>query len=275
MNATTAMIYGVIQGLSEFLPVSSSGHLAILPFLMEFQDPGVLFDLCLHLGTAAAVILYFRKRILDLVTVCGPGLVDFKLQDERRVFVRNFIFATAVSVFIILLLKPFSHFGRSPWIVMMNQAIFGLLLWRADIVQRQKASAARGDFFSDRPRWKEVAIIGAAQALAIFPGVSRSGITLTAAFMLGIERHQASSFSFLLSLPIILAGVLVEIPDIAIAVKSGQFNYQVLLIGVLVSFIVGLLTIHFFLKLITRIQLKWFSIYRMMLAVLLLYFLLT
>lgn len=273
MNPLTAILYGAIQGLSEFLPVSSSGHLAIIPFFMELKDPGVLFDLCLHLGTAAAVVLYFRGRIVGLLRVCGPGLLRLDQNDEERVFLRNFIAATAVSVFCILLLKPFSAFGRSPWVVMINQAVFGLLLWRADVVQRKRAGESRGEFFSVAHRWKQAAIIGAAQALAIFPGVSRSGITLTAAFMMGLDRRQASSFSFLLSLPIIIAGVLVEIPDILAAVRTGQFDYQVLFIGVLVSFVVGLVTIHFFLKLIARIHLVWFTGYRLLLAGLLLYFL--
>lgn len=272
MNGTIAFIYGAIQGLSEFLPVSSSGHLAILPYLMSFQDPGVLFDLCLHLGTAAAVVLYFRQRIFELLKVCGPALLDFKQQDPSRVFLRNFILATGVSVFFILLLKPFSEFGRNPWVVMVNQAVFGLLLWRADVVQRRK-TAPSGDFFSQQHRWWHAAIIGAAQALAIFPGVSRSGITLTAAFMMGLDRTQASSFSFLLSLPIIIAGVLVEIPEIVHAIQVQQFDLSVLLIGVVVSFLVGLLTIHVFLKLITRIQLAWFTGYRLLLAAMLLFFL--
>jgi undecaprenyl-diphosphatase len=245
-----------------------------MPYLMNFKDPGVLFDLCLHIGTAAAVILYFRERIFDLCKVIGPGLIDLKLQDERRNFVRNFVFATGVSVFFILLLKPWSSLGRNPWIIMTNQAVFGLLLWYGDVVQRKKfKSGADVDFFGTRPRWFESALIGAAQALAIFPGVSRSGITLTTAFLLGLERKQASSFSFLLSLPIIVAGVLVEIPHIIVAVKNGDFDYSVLIIGVVVSFAVGLLTIHFFLKLISRLNLVWFTGYRFALAGLLLYFL--
>lgn len=273
MNQATALIYGLIQGLSEFLPVSSSGHLALMPYFMSFKDPGVVFDLCLHLGTAAAVVLYFRKKIFEMFSVLGPGLFNLRLEDEKRVYLRNFIAATAVSVVFILLLRPISVFARSPWFIMVNQAIFGIVLWRADVVQRQKHIPGNANFFSVKHRWLEVAIIGAAQAFAIFPGVSRSGITLTAAFMLGLDRLQASSFSFLLSLPIILAGVIVEIPEIIEATKTGQFDLSVLLIGVFTSFVVGLLTIHFFLKLISRIHLVWFSGYRVLLAVLLLYFL--
>lgn len=273
MNYLTAILYGAIQGFSEFLPISSSGHLAVLPFLMDFKDPGVLFDLGLHLGTAAAVVWYFRRRILELLGVAGPGLLQLERCDERRVFVRNFIVATAVSAICIFILKPISHFGRSPWLVMVNQAFFGLLLWRADVVQRQKSTAAAENFFSERHRWREAILIGAAQGLAIFPGVSRSGITLTAAFLLGINRRQSSEFSFLLSLPVIVGGVLLELPELRGSLASGQFDLSTLAIGIVVSFVVGLITIHFFLKLISTIKLMWFSFYRLLLATLLLYFL--
>lgn len=273
MNYFTALIYGLIQGLSEFLPVSSSGHLALMPYIFSFKDPGVVFDLSLHLGTAGAVVLYFRTKIFEMCTVLGPGLLNFKLQDEKRVFFRNFVVATLVSVLFILLLKPFSSVGRNPWVIMVNQALFGIILWRADYVQRKKNKSSNEQFFSMKERWKEVIIIGAAQALAIFPGVSRSGITLTAAFMLGLDRVQASSFSFLLSLPIIIAGVLVEIPEIIDASKTGQFDIGILFVGVVTSFLIGLITIHFFLKLISNIQLVWFTGYRVLLALVLFYFL--
>jgi len=272
MSFLTAIIYGVIQGLSEFLPVSSSGHLALLPYFMAFQDPGVLFDLCLHLGTAGAVLWYFRERILGLLSVLGPAIIDFRVQNDRLNFLRNFILATGASVVSILLLKPLSAYGRGPWMIMLNQVVFGLVLWMADIYQRKQTHVEAG-YFERALRWKVAVFIGVAQAIAIFPGVSRSGITLSAAFFMGIDRSQAGAFSFLLSLPIIIAGVLVEIPDIALAAKAGQFDLTVLCVGVVTSFVVGLITIHFFMKLIARIQLVWFTGYRLALAGVLLYFL--
>jgi undecaprenyl-diphosphatase len=114
-----------------------------------------------------------------------------------------------------------------------------------------------------------VLFVGAAQALAIFPGVSRSGITLTAAYFLGVNRSQAGKFSFLLSLPIILAGVLVEVPHISQAVGAGELDLVVLLAGMVTSFFVGYATIHFFMKLIARVHLGWFTGYRLALALLL------
>lgn len=263
METGTALIYGIIQGLSEFLPVSSSGHLALLPYLMEFRDPGVLFDLCLHIGTALAVVLFFRQRLWAMAM----------LRPETRFFTLNFVFATACSVVAILLLKPFASYGRNPWAIAGNQALFGVVLWLADRWQRQHQKTDHGEFFSEAARWKEAGLIGLAQAFAIFPGVSRSGITLTMAFYLGLRRDQAGTFSFLLSLPIILAGVVVETGAIKRALEQGGFEIGPLFVGVAVSFGVGLLTIHYFLKLIARIRLGWFTLYRITLALALLFLL--
>lgn len=276
MDFFIVLLYGVIQGLSEFLPVSSSGHLALLPFLMSFKDPGVLFDLCMHLGTALAVSLYFKDRILSLLKEL-PWLLRFKMNSpsENLIFLRNFVFTTGCSVVAILILKPLADHARSPWVIVFSQSIFGILLWVADAKQRNLESKERKvNFFSTAPRYVDSAVIGIAQAFAIFPGVSRSGITLTAAFLRGIDRKDAGAFSFLLSLPIIFAGVLVEIPEILSSIQSGTHNLVHLLAGVTISFVVGLATIHFFMKLIAKIHLGWFAGYRLILAIFLVFLLL-
>jgi undecaprenyl-diphosphatase len=267
VNLAHALLYGVIQGLSEFLPVSSSGHLALLPYLMAFKDPGVAFDLCMHVGTAGAVLLYFRAEVGGILSGMLP-----RADPRQRAFFLNFAAATVVSVLCILLLRPFAGAARSPWLIAFNQAFFGLVLLWADRVQRRRDPRPDG-FFHEGPRWRDAAIIGAAQALAIFPGVSRSGITLSAGFFLGLGRVSASAFSFLLSLPIIAAGVLVEIPALSREVHSGGLRGDVLLVGVVSAFVVGLATIHIFLRLIRGIGLGWFSAYRIGLALVLVYFL--
>lgn len=260
MTLAHALLYGFIQGLSEFLPVSSSGHLALLPYLMAFKDPGVVFDLCMHVGTALAVVLYFRRELLELFLGFLPNATP-----ENRNFLINFSFATIFSVIFILLLKPVAGLGRSPWFIAANQAVFGIILLLADRFQWRGKHSSPG-FFHSTKQWRVAGIIGAAQAFAIFPGVSRSGITLTAGFFQKLDRITASSFSFLLSLPIIAAGVLVEIPEITHAVKQGGMDGDILLIGVVSSFVFGLATIHFFMRLIARIGLGWFAAYRVMLA---------
>jgi undecaprenyl-diphosphatase len=267
MNFFEAVIYGIIQGLSEFLPVSSSGHLALLPYVMQIKDPGVVFDLMMHLGTALAVFVYFRKDILRYVRTFTPSLIDLKVGGEDRWFVRNFIFSTFISVLFIVSLIPLSKFARDPKIIIFNLTIFGTFLWISDI--KNKKNTHLESPMIQGMQWKLAGLIGLAQALAIFPGVSRSGITLTVALLLGMKRHEAGAFSFLLSLPIIFAGILKEVPDI---VKEGNSDsLLILLTGVISSFVVGWLTVHFFMKLIGKIHLVYFTIYRWILAALMLF----
>jgi undecaprenyl-diphosphatase len=263
MSFIEAIVYGIIQGLSEFLPISSSGHLALLPYVMHIKDPGVVFDLMMHFGTALAVITYFRHDIFRYAKTFTPSLANFKIGGEDRWFVRNFIFSTFISVLFIVLLMPVAKLARDPWIIICNLSVFGGLLWFADYKNQLRehylVSPMTGSF-----QLKLAFIIGFAQAWAIFPGVSRSGITLTAALLLGMRRKEAGSYSFLLSLPIIFAGIFKEIPDL-MKTQSND-SLLVLLAGVVTSFVVGWATIHFFMKLIGKIHLSYFAIYRWIIA---------
>jgi undecaprenyl-diphosphatase len=267
MTLFDAIIYGFIQGLSEFLPVSSSGHLALLPHVMSIKDPGVVFDLMMHLGTALAVIIYFRHSLLKYVRTLSPKLFMTSYNHPDYHFSRNFIISTISSVVLILVLLPVSKLARDPWFIIFNLSFFGALLWGADVYN--KKATLLDDPMERGVNYKMAILIGLAQALAIFPGVSRSGITLTAALFLGMKRKEAGAYSFLLSLPIILAGILKEIPDL---LKSNDpQGLSVLLGGVLSSFLVGWVTIHFFMKLISKIELKYFAIYRFVIAALMLW----
>lgn len=263
MNFFEAIVYGLIQGLSEFLPISSSGHLALLPHVMKIKDPGVVFDLMMHLGTALAVFAYFWKDILTYAKTFTPSLANFKNGGEERWFVRNFILSTFVSVFFIVLFIPFAKVARDPWFIMMNLSFFGAVLWFADWKNGNYPSLLDSPMTRGL-QLKIAGLIGLGQALAIFPGVSRSGITLTVALLLGMKRKEAGAYSFLLSLPIIFAGILKEVPDLM--KTQNQDSSLVLLTGVITSFIVGWATIHYFMKLIGKIQLRYFAIYRWLIA---------
>lgn len=263
MGFFDAIVYGLIQGLSEFLPVSSSGHLALLPHVMKIDDPGVVFDLMMHLGTALAVCTYFRRDLLRYAKIFNPSLANFSVGGEDRWFVRNFIYSTFVSVLLIVLLIPISKMARDPLIIIINLSVFGGLLWFADWKNSRQKNLINAPM-NNRLQWKVAGLIGLSQALAIFPGVSRSGITLTAALLLGMRRTEAGSYSFLLSLPIIIAGILIEIPDL---MKNGNdSSLFILLVGIVTSFVIGLATIHYFMKLIGQIELKYFAIYRWIIA---------
>jgi undecaprenyl-diphosphatase len=263
MNFFEAIVYGLIQGLSEFLPISSSGHLALLPHVMKIKDPGVVFDLMMHLGTALAVFVYFWRDILKYARTFTPSLANFSNGGDDRWFVRNFIFSTFVSVFFIVLLIPFAKVARDPWFIILNLSFFGAILWFADWKNANYSSHL------DSPmtigiQWKIAGLIGLGQALAIFPGVSRSGITLSVALLLGMRRKEAGAYSFLLSLPIIFAGILKEVPDLM--KTQNQDSFFILITGVITSFVIGWATIHYFMKLIGTIQLRYFTIYRWLIA---------
>ena len=267
MDIFTALIYGVIQGVSEFLPVSSSGHLALLPYMMAIQDPGVVFDLGMHLGTALAVVIYFRAEVSRLLSRLPDALAHRDSQHPDTIYLQNLLLATAASVSLILVLRPLSHAARDPWFIAFNQAFFGILLLAAEYIQRRGVCRqAPNDHFAVRRQTKHALLVGLAQALAIFPGVSRSGITLTAAFMVGISRREAGAFSFLLSLPIIIGGALIELPHLLNRQTPVHFDPRSMLVGIISSFVVGYATIHYFMKLIARINLGWFTLYRLMLA---------
>lgn len=260
MDFASAGIYGVLQGLTEFLPVSSSGHLALLPHVLNIKDPGVVFDLAMHVGTALSIICYFFKDIKELALALishikgNPG--------PKSYYALNMVAATIVTFILVLLLKGLaSEYGRTPQMIAINLALFGLLMFIADAFFKDNDSPVMNEFQGGRSF-----LIGLFQALAIFPGVSRSGSTLTISRALGLGREESTRFSFLLSLPIILAGFLYKVPTLI----QGQepFSMSACVVGILISFGVGLVTIHYFLKFIKKTGLWLFSLYRLILAVL-------
>ena len=256
-----AILYGILQGLTEFLPISSSGHLALIPFFFELQDPGVIFDLMMHLGTAMAIAVYFFQDIKNLL----QGLMQFAFEKKREghaAFAFNFSVATIVTVIFILLVKDFAlSYGRTPKFIAFNLFFFGILLFLSDRFGSDKED------LTQKINWKKSAFIGFSQMLAIFPGVSRSGITITTARISGLSRMNASRFSFLLSLPIIFASVVYKLKSTFTGEESLNFNLLHMGIGIVVSFVIGLLTIHFFLKLLNRVGFGIYAVYRALLAI--------
>ena len=257
MNYFWSIFYGIIQGLTEFLPVSSSGHLALLPFFGNIKDPGIAFDLAMHLGTALAVIVYFYKNIISLLKNIFS---IFNPKSSESYFCQYFVLATIISGVGALLLKPLAElYGRNHLLISFNLAFFGLSLYFVD-----KHGEVKENPFKQKGGLKASLLVGLFQVLAIFPGVSRSGITITAARMFGASKEDASSFSFLLSLPLIFGGALLKY--IELRQSDVSFESEFCIVGIFVSFFVGLLTIHFFLKLIKRINFKYFMHYRFILA---------
>lgn len=264
MSNLWAIIYGFIQGISEFLPVSSSGHLALLPKFFDVSDPGVIFDLVMHLGTALAVIIYYHKEIKQLILELFEIVKSRSL--ARGFFFQNFALATIVSFILILIIKDFAlMYGREGTFIGANLIFFGILMFLSDLKKEDDSIS-----LVENKNYFRAIVIGASQSFAIFPGVSRSGITLTSARFMNLSRLEASRFSFLLSLPIILASVAYKVPEIASGVAI-NVDLSVILIGVISSFIFGIVTIHCFLKLISKMGLWIFTVYRIIIGLLVWY----
>jgi undecaprenyl-diphosphatase len=259
MDYFISAFYGVIQGITEFFPISSSGHLAILPHFFKIEDPGVAFDLAMHLGTAASVALYFRKDILRLFS----ALFSFKKEKEQRhkdfEYALNMVISTVSTVLIVLVIKGFAkEYGRGVLIIGFNLIFFGFLMWLAD----KKGDCENSEEMSSL-NFKNAISIGVSQAIAVFPGVSRSGATLTMARLLKMNRANATNYSFLLSLPIIVGGFIFKLPEF---IENPNFPVFQCLFGMIISFVVGLLAIHFFLKVVSKTGLVYFSLYRFILG---------
>jgi undecaprenyl-diphosphatase len=254
----SALIYGIIQGLTEFLPVSSSGHLALLPYWLNIKDPGIVFDLAMHVGTAFSIAYYFRKKIkgysIDLCTC----LKAKKVEREQSVAF-NMVIVTMATFIFALAFKPMTEqYGRDPMLIGINLIIFGIFMWFADRFGKTKEKV------SEQMKWPVLLGYGLFQSLALFPGVSRSGITLTYSRLIGMSREEATSFSFLLALPLICAGFILKLPTLAD--PALDFDLKAFALGLVTSFVVGLATIHFFLKWVKKVGLGIFALYRVVLA---------
>lgn len=260
MGFLDAFFYGIIQGVTEFLPVSSSGHLALLPKYLGIADPGVPFDLSMHVGTALAVLVYFFK---DIKSIFVSALAKDQLIDNGagRNWVLNSAISTVVTFVLAFAIKDLaSSYGRSAFMISLNLVIFGILMWYFD----HNGTHEESQKMSEKVDVKRSFLIGFFQGLAVFPGVSRSGSTLTVSRMLGLSRLEATRYSFLLSLPVIFAGFVYKLPEVI--GPEASFDMLSLSVGLVGSFFVGLATIHYFLKFIASTGLWVFSVYRFILA---------
>ncbi len=264
MSLLEIIIYSLVQAVCEFLPISSSAHLAIIPKVLEIKDPGIVFDLFLHFGSVLAVIIYFRKKILKM-------FYDFKILKDKTSFKSLFqldlikvLIVSIVSIFFILIFKGYVEKLRGQLIPIASSLIlFAIILSLCDIIGQRRRNYFNG------LKLKNFIFIGFAQALAVFPGVSRSGITISVFRALGISREQAGEFSFLISIPIILAGTAYKLLKIAQG-EVVSFEWPAMLMGIGFTFIFSYFVIHFFLKVLKNFSLHPFSVYRIILGVILL-----
>lgn len=259
MTTIEIIVLALIQGLTEFLPISSSAHLILPSQLLGWQDQGLAFDVAVHVGTLMAVVLYFRQDIFELTKAWFGSLQGQKTSESNIAWC--IILATIPAGLTGLLLKDFIEENlRSTAVIAGTTIIFGLLLWYAD----KKASQVK---MINEISLKNALIIGVAQALALIPGTSRSGITMTAALMLGYDRKSAARFSFLLSIPIItLAGGYLTLKLIT---GDELVDWNAIVLGTIMSFISAYACIYLFLKWIETIGMTPFVIYRLILGAIL------
>ncbi len=260
MDIFQIIVLAVIQGVTEFLPVSSSAHLILVPVLTAWEDQGLGFDIAVHAGSLIAVVIYFRNDLTQMATEWGRSVVNGKITPAARL-AWGVILATIPVGLAGITLKGFIEVHlRSPLLIAVGLIAFGLLLGWADWRRR-------GDLDVYSLTWLGMLLVGCAQALALFPGTSRSGITITAALMLGLSREAAARFSFLLSIPVIfLAGGLQLVDLIRSATPP---DWSAIIFGVLLSAISAFVCIHYFMVFIRRIGMQPFVVYRLVLGVIL------
>ncbi|HSU59539.1 MAG TPA: undecaprenyl-diphosphatase UppP [Bryobacteraceae bacterium] len=257
-----AIILAIIQGLTEFFPVSSTAHLAIIPRLLRWTDPGLGFDVALHAGTLAAILIYFFQ---DWIQVIANGLGfsyrGTKPDENSRSLLWYLVVGTIPVLIAGALLK---QYAEGPWrnLYVMGAAliIIGIVMGISDRFGKEKNGL-------DQMRWGDAIWVGLAQALAVVPGVSRSGITITAARFRHLDREAAARFSFLLSTPAIAAAASKDALDLH---KEGGIPPGMTapyLVGILVSGIVGILVIAFFLKFLRHNSLAVFVWYRIIFGI--------
>jgi undecaprenyl-diphosphatase len=261
MTIIWSLFLGALQGITEVLPISSSAHLVLAPWFFEIKDQGLAFDVALHFGSVIAIIIAFRSEWANLIK---KGLSLFKQNLKPKDHDQKMIY------FLLLATIPGALAGysfeeiaettlRSEYIIIFTLVLYGCLLIYADTVGKKEK-----DF--DKISLKDALVVGFAQALAIIPGTSRSGVTITAGLFRGLKKETAAKFSFMLSAPIILGASLVKIPSIPTSDLLSTFFWA----GVISSFVFTLLAIKFILGYVKKRSYRIFAYYRFALAALIL-----
>jgi undecaprenyl-diphosphatase len=256
------LILAVVQGITEFLPVSSSAHLILVPVLTGWEDQGLVFDVALHFGSLIAVILYFRADLQLMARSWARSVLTRKIDQDARLAWAILLATIPVGLAGLAFEDIIDSVLRSPLYLAAGLIVFGLLLAWAD--WRQHGSRSEYQL-----GWRDILIIGLAQAVALFPGTSRSGITITAGLLLGMSREGASRFSFLLSIPVIV--IATGLQTLKLVSAGLPIDYLALIMGTIISGISAYLCIQYFLRFIREIGMMPFVIYRLILGAILIW----
>lgn len=257
MDTIQAVTLALVQGFTEFLPISSSAHLILMPVIVGWKDQGLAFDVAVHVGTLLAVMWYYRRELWVMASDFFASLRGAPGTPDSKMVWYLIIGTIPVGLFGLLVEQNFESYLRNPLVIAGATIGFGLLLWLADKFGRESLA-------DSGLAWKQALLIGAFQALALIPGTSRSGATITAGLFLGFKREFAARFSFLLSIPVILlAG---SVKALELLQTPDEVAWKAVLIGTLVSALTAYLSIGWFLALLKRIGLLPFVIYRFLLG---------
>lgn len=262
MTGLQIVVLAIVQGLTEFLPISSSGHLVLVPYLVEWTDQGLAFDVAVHFGSLVAVCVFFREDILGLLRGTGQLLAGHHKLPQANMALAIALGTIPAAIAGLLLASWIEANLRDPSVIVYTLSGYGILMALAD----RFGSSER--IIAD-VRIRDAFMIGCAQALALVPGTSRSGVTITAARFMGFKRQDAARFSFLLSAPVILLATLYK--GFELVVGDAPVPWGELALGAIVSAIVAYISIEFFMRFVSRIGLAPFAVYRLALAAVILY----
>jgi len=262
-NFLQISILALIQGLTEFLPISSSAHLQLPALLLGWSDQGLAFDVAVHLGTLLAVVSYFHRDLLSLLKSFLLQIFarprDEQQQREARLAWLLLMASIPAAVAGVLLYDLVAVYGRNAQLIALSSIVFALLLWWIDA--RSSHSRSMYDW-----NWRSALLVGLAQIFALLPGTSRSGVTMTAALQCGFSREASARFSFLLAIPIILGSGGLLVLDV-LQGSELELSWSLLLYAAILAGLMALACIHYFLRLITHLGYLPFVIYRVVLGV--------
>lgn len=256
MDIIQAVALALLQGLTEFLPVSSSAHLILLPVLLGWEDQGLAFDVAVHVGTLTAVVAYYRKDLIQIVSAWSKSLIGKGATDESRLAWYVILGTIPVGLVGITLPDVIETVLRSPVVIAGATIVFAFLLWYAEKRAKEERSTVT---------LMDAIVIGLFQAIALIPGTSRSGITITAGLLTGLKREYAARFSFLLSIPTISLAGMVKGLELFQSTEPVLWNF--ISIGAILSAVVAYLSISWFLKLLDKVGMMPFVYYRLALGV--------
>lgn len=256
MDIIQAISLALLQGLTEFLPISSSAHLILLPVLLGWDDQGLAFDVAVHVGTLTAVIFFYRKNLRQIILAWCGSIVGKGVTDDSKLAWYVVLGTIPVGLVGITLPDVVETTLRSPLVIAGATIIFAFLLWFAAKQAKELRSTIT---------LLDAIVFGLFQALALIPGTSRSGITITAGLLTGLQREHAARFSFLLSIPVIaLAGM---VKGLELYKSTEPVMWDLILIGASLSAVVAYFSISWFLKLLDKIGMMPFVYYRLILGV--------